>query len=614
MHLFKLRLPTLITAVIALALLAVAIDWNATPGVAEADHEIAKPGKPAASSSDGAMTVTWASPHGATSGYQYRYSTSATCLLTDGTAGCDDAVFQDWDDHGTDEDDISITFSEATSNALEYGHTYFFQVRGRAGDARGEASDPSDGAFHAAPVPGKLQNVAAAAGNAQVTLSWDDPNDDTIVNYEYRIDPDPVAGTSGWTLWQNFTSSTNSHTVTGLTNGTIYSFQVRAGNSGGVGPESDTVEATPSGPPAAPGDLRATPLNVSVRLHWNDPNDSNIDRYQVRYKSDGDFNSWAEIPNSGATTTEYTVTSLSNSIEYTFEVRAIDSDRADGDQAGLASSATATPTNAARTPSQMSNVKHTVTGVTNGGGGTVTFTWNDPAEDFITKYQYRYDSAYSNPGEGNWDQDWIDAPGDDSNNKDMVTFSRSIPGSDAIVFFELRAINGTPTEPLNGPATAITVERTNTTDTSPAPPAAPTGFSAATEWDDTNSHWDIVLSWTDPSDTDINKYQYRQSTDGGSNWNPDWTDIDLSDASTISHRIDDVTASTTYTFQIRAVDTDLAGDSGNGASSGAETTTPGAPNAPTGLSATPTDDANTDVNEAETQIVFPGQPVQASPA
>ena len=107
MHPFKLRLPTLITAVVALALLAVAIDWNAQPGVALAQDQ---PSKPTASSSGGVMTVTWGSANGADDGYQYRYATSATCLLTDGTAGCDDAVFQDWTDYGSGVDSNTVTF------------------------------------------------------------------------------------------------------------------------------------------------------------------------------------------------------------------------------------------------------------------------------------------------------------------------------------------------------------------------------------------------------------------------------------------------------------------------------------------------------------------------
>ena len=373
---------------------------------------------------------------------------------------------------------------------------------------------------------------------------------------------------------------------------------MRANNNQGAGPASETVSATPTGPPAAP-DLRATTGDAQVRLFWANLNDDSIEKFQVRYKSDGDFNAWADIDGSSASTVEHTVSNLTNAIEYTFEVRAIN-DRGDG----AAGSATATPTVAAWTPSQMSNVQHTVTGVTDGKGGTVTFTWDDPDQDFVTKFQYRYDRASNNPAEGIWDQGWTDAPGG-NNNKDMTTFDLVIPGNEAIVFFELRAINGTPSTALNGPETAITVTRTNTPGSTTAPPDAPTGFSAAAQWDDTNTRWDIVLSWTDPSDTDIDKYQYRQSTDGGSNWNPDWTDIPSSGATTTSHKFDDVTASTTYTFQIRAVDTDLDGDSGNGASSGEETTTPGAPNAPTVLSVTNVaDDSDTEVREDQTQLTL----------
>ena len=141
-----------------------------------------------------------------------------------------------------------------TRSRVEHGHTYFFQVRGRAGDARGAASESSDGAFHAAPLPGKLQNVAAAAGDAQVTLSWDTPpTGDDIVNYDYRQD----SGEGFPYTWTTFTDATSSggktsYTVSGLTNGILHSFQVRSNNASGSGPASETVSATPTGPPAAP--------------------------------------------------------------------------------------------------------------------------------------------------------------------------------------------------------------------------------------------------------------------------------------------------------------------------------------------------------------------------
>ena len=109
MHTFKLRLPTLITAVVALALLTVAIDWSTPTGVALADHGIHTPGKPTAASSAGVMMVSWGSTTGATSGYQYRYSTNSLCLLVG--SDCDfEGPGKDWTDHGSGANSNAVTF------------------------------------------------------------------------------------------------------------------------------------------------------------------------------------------------------------------------------------------------------------------------------------------------------------------------------------------------------------------------------------------------------------------------------------------------------------------------------------------------------------------------
>ncbi len=50
-------------------------------------------------------------------------------------------------------------------------------------------------------------------------------------------------------------------------------------------------------------------------------------------------------------------------------------------------------------------------------------------------------------------------------------------------------------------------------------PVAPTSLSAAP------GLGEATLSWTDPDDDTIDKWQYRVSADGGTNWDPDWTDI-----------------------------------------------------------------------------------------
>ena len=600
MHLFKLRLSTLITAVVALALLAVTIEWSSQPGMAMAQGGIDQSSKPAASSTGGVMTVTWSPTEGATSGYQYRYSTDPTCLVTGGVAGCDDAVFQDWTNHGIGIDGSWISFSEADGNALEYGHTYFFQVRGRAGDARGAASESSDGAFHVAPLPGKLQNVVAVAGNAQVTLSWDDPNDDTIVNYDYRQDS---GDGNGWSGWQNFTSSTYSHTVTDLTNGIIHSFQVRANNSQGKGPASETVTATPIGPPAAP-DLSVIVGDAKVTLTWADAGDFSIDRYQYRYQvagADAWEQDWADIANTGGMIPELPtskeVSGLTNDTEYTFEVRAV----SDASGEGPAASINATPQSGETAPGPMTGVRHTVTGVMGGSGGTVTFTWHDPDDESIDKYQYRYDEDSSTPD--SWDPDWTDIPGT-NNNKDLTTWSPSIHGSSTTVFYELRAVNDpTGDEFLAGPETAITVARTNTPASTTPPPDAP-----SIAWTPGSSQVEARWEYNDETqNTAITKQQHRQSEDGGDPWT-DWTDLASSawsDATIdegirrFSHTFVNLTDGVTYTFEVRGVSAH-----GNGRPS-TFTTTPGQPDPPFGLTVATADDTTTgDVNESPTQTTL----------
>ena len=78
--------------------------------------------------------------------------------------------------------------------------------------------------------------------------------------------------------------------------------------------------------PEAPGNLEGVAGNMLVSLTWETPWDNGdpITRFQIRQKADtAAFGAWGDILNSGATTTADTVTGLTNSIPYTFEVRAV---------------------------------------------------------------------------------------------------------------------------------------------------------------------------------------------------------------------------------------------------------------------------------------------------
>ena len=89
-------------------------------------------------------------------------------------------------------------------------------------------------------VPDAPTNLLADGGNEQVALSWEAPEDDggfAITDYEVRI--------NGRGSWISTGSIHTTHTVTGLTNGTAYVFQVRAVNAAGSSPYSNWAEATP---------------------------------------------------------------------------------------------------------------------------------------------------------------------------------------------------------------------------------------------------------------------------------------------------------------------------------------------------------------------------------
>ena len=101
------------------------------------------------------------------------------------------------------------------------------------------------------PVPPKPTGFTATAGDGQVTLSWNDPNRSTITSWQYR----QKAGSGSYGSFMTISGSsatTTSHTVTGLTNGVTYTFQVFAvaSNAGGSvnGLPSDERTATPMAP------------------------------------------------------------------------------------------------------------------------------------------------------------------------------------------------------------------------------------------------------------------------------------------------------------------------------------------------------------------------------
>ncbi|MFN8016713.1 MAG: DUF4214 domain-containing protein [Acidimicrobiales bacterium] len=100
-------------------------------------------------------------------------------------------------------------------------------------------------------VPGAPTNVTATAGNAKATVSWSAPADNggtPITGYKVT----PYVGNVAQTT-RTFASTATSQAITGLTNGTTYTFKVAATNGVGTGATSSASAAvTPTKPPYAP--------------------------------------------------------------------------------------------------------------------------------------------------------------------------------------------------------------------------------------------------------------------------------------------------------------------------------------------------------------------------
>ena len=238
------------------------------------------------------------------------------------------------EDDDTTNDSATLTHSAASSDTT-YGSLTIESVRVTVTDN----DSPGEEEEELPPAPAQATGLTAQAGNAQVALSWEDPDNATISKWQVQR----KEGSGSYGAWVDVPDSgatTTSHTVTGLTNGTAYSFKIRAVNAGGNGPASDEVTATPMAPPLKPTGVTATAGHAQVALSWNNPDNATISKWQYQQKqADGSYGPWMDIPNSTATTTSHTVTGLTNGTVYSFRIRAVNA----GGNGAPSDEVTATP-------------------------------------------------------------------------------------------------------------------------------------------------------------------------------------------------------------------------------------------------------------------------------
>ncbi|MDR1342514.1 MAG: fibronectin type III domain-containing protein, partial [Prevotellaceae bacterium] len=179
-------------------------------------------------------------------------------------------------------DDGWITASSSTGHTftgLVNGKSYTFQVRAVNVAGGGTAAILTDTPRAGPDAP---QRFAATPDSAKVTLSWSAPASNggsAITGYKVQKNND------GWIT----ASSSTGHTFTGLTNGTAYTFKVRAVNAVGDGVAAILTE-TPRTVPTAPQRFAATPDSAKVTLSWLAPasnGGSAVTGYKVKKGDDG---------------------------------------------------------------------------------------------------------------------------------------------------------------------------------------------------------------------------------------------------------------------------------------------------------------------------------------
>ena len=442
-------------------------------------------------------------------------------------------------------------------------------VKVTASDGDGESvSDVFDITVTAKPA--RPTGFQAVPGDGRATLSWDDPSDATITGYKYQR----RKGSFAWSAWvpvEGSDASTTSNTFTGLDNGIEYRYRIRAVNAAGDGAQSVVKRVTPmavvslSVADVASSEGGAFAFTVSAT-----PTPAAAVSFQYAVTAESGDTATAGVDFT-AVSPARSATIAANASATTITVSVVDDSVAESDETFTvtlsmpSAGATLGDSTATGTIRDDDSIGVTVSPetltVAEGGSGSYTVRLNTEPTGSVT---------VSVGG----------ASGDVSASPLMLTFTTANHATAQTVTVSAAedddrtadaAVTLTHSATGGGYGT-VTIASVTVSVTENDGPAAPEGFRA------TAGDRRVSLSWSNPGDATITRYEYQQKT--GGSFGANWTPIPNSGASTTSHTVRSLTNDTAYTFRIRAVS-----PAGNGAASPEKSATPRP--APAGVTVSP---------------------------
>ena len=232
-------------------------------------------------------------------------------------------------------DDAAIagaTGSTYTVAAADEGKAIKVEVtfRDDAGNGETLTSAATDAAAAAEPSepPDKPRGLEATSTHDSVTLTWDDPNDDSITGYVILRRIPGVDPEGHFDVLVADTASATTYTDNTVAAETRYTYRIKAINGAGTSERSRWCHIdTPAAPvPDKPTGLEATVTHGQVVLTWDDPGDDSITGYVILRRvrvndTGGDFGEL--VANTGSATTTYTDNTVVASTTYTYRIKAI---------------------------------------------------------------------------------------------------------------------------------------------------------------------------------------------------------------------------------------------------------------------------------------------------